>query len=224
MSEGLPSPAFILLLFNKPRPLLSSNPAPCYSSSPSPPDSKSAHTAGLFRAVYSEPSALCSPAVPRRLPVSESGYQATTFKYLPSRPQTVKSSGDQRWKEQTIQVPLPLHFDNISEFTNDPYILLSLGTPPPTCHHPCADCNLAWCNCILNMTTAKVHATVSWCGSAVKMRQRSLGQMGRLSCRPTTSKRQSVTEHSGIDSRVHILSLCHIQIMLVLQQRSHRSQ
>ena len=169
--------------------------------------------------MYSEPSALCSPALPRRLPVSGSGYQATTFKYLPSRLQTAKASGDQRWKEQTIQMPLPFLFDNTSEFTNDPYLLLSSSTPPPTCRRPCADCNLA-----LSTTTAKAHAAASWCRPAVKTRQHRLGQMGRLACRPTTSKGQRVTEHSGTDSQVHILSLHHIQIMLVLQQRCHRSQ
>lgn len=174
--------------------------------------------------VYSEPSALCSPALPRRLPVSESGYQATTFKYLPSRLQTAKASGDQCCKEQTIQMPLPFPFGNVSEFTNDPYLLLSPSIPPPTCHRPCADCNLAWCDCTLSTTTAKAHAAASWCRPAVKMRQQRLGQMGQLACRPTTSKGQRVTEHSGTDSQVHILSLCHIQIMLVLQQRCHRSQ
>lgn len=122
--------------------------------------------------------------------LSKSGYQATTFKYLPSRLQTAKASGDQRCKEQTIQMPLPFPFGNISEFTNDPYLLLSPSTPPPTCHHPCADCNLAWCDCTLSTTTAKAHAAASWCRPAVKMRQQRLGQMGQFACRPTTSKGQ----------------------------------
>lgn len=54
---------------------------------------------------------------------SEPRYQATTFKYLLSRLQHARASGQLRWKEQTIKMPLPLHFDNTSEFTTDPYIL-----------------------------------------------------------------------------------------------------
>lgn len=70
VSEALPSTASIFLLLNTPRPSASSN-----------PDSMSAQTTALFGLVCCEPSALCSPALPRRRPVSESGYQATTFKY-----------------------------------------------------------------------------------------------------------------------------------------------
>lgn len=154
MSEPLPSTAFILLLFNKSRPSLSSNPGPLSSLPSPPPDSMSAQTVALFRSAYREPSALCSPAFPRRLPVSESGHQATTFKYLPRRLQSDKPSG-----EQTIQMPLPLHFDIISEFTNDPYILMSSSIPPPTCHPPCAYCHPALCYCIPDTTASKLHTT-----------------------------------------------------------------
>lgn len=97
-----------------------------------------AQTAPSFRSTYNELSALCSPALPQSPPVSEPGYQATTFKYLPSKLQRAEASGELHWKEQTIKMPLLLHFDNASGFTSDPYILMSLSTSyvPPTKRSP----------------------------------------------------------------------------------------
>lgn len=69
------------------------------------------------------PSALRSPALSRSLPVSEARHQATTFKYLLSRLQRARASGQLHWNKQTLKTPLPSQFDNTSEFTNDPHVL-----------------------------------------------------------------------------------------------------
>lgn len=100
LSPAPPSPASIFLLLNQPRPPPGFHPGPHFSSPQPPLDFRSAQTAALFGSVYNEPSALCSPALPQSPPVSGPGYQATTFKYLLSRLQQARASGQLHWKSK----------------------------------------------------------------------------------------------------------------------------
>lgn len=104
-------------------------------------------------------------------------------------------------------MPLPLHFDNISEFTNEPdmlchqashhlratnLVLAVIWHAPP---HPKHDC----------IQTS--HHPCQWVLLHFKDRQQRLREMCQLPHHHTTSEGQSVTEHSRSDSQVHTRSL-----------------